>query len=142
MARTGVRVSAIIIRKGKVLLIRRRKPGKEYWVFPSGGVEDGETQEETLIREVKEETNLNVLNYKEAFVAPYSLLGNTKHPFYHCEVGEGEPEIIGEEKDINSDSDQYHLEWVELNRLASYNLIPPEAKTEMTKLASTLSGVK
>lgn len=36
--------------------------GKGYWTFPGGGIEPGETYEEAVIREVKEESNMKVLH--------------------------------------------------------------------------------
>ena len=54
-----IRSSAIILRKKKILLIHRRKNSAEYWVLPGGGIENGETAEEAVKREVKEETGLN-----------------------------------------------------------------------------------
>lgn len=47
----------IIIEDGKVLLIKQIQG---HWGFPKGHVEDNESEEETAIREVKEETNLDV----------------------------------------------------------------------------------
>lgn len=47
----------IIINNGKVLLVKQTKG---HWGFPKGHVEANETEEETAIREVKEETNLDV----------------------------------------------------------------------------------
>ena len=47
----------IIINNNKVLLIKQTMG---HWGFPKGHVEKGETEIETAIREVKEETNLNV----------------------------------------------------------------------------------
>jgi len=41
----------------KVLIIKQHD---EYWHFPKGHVEEGETEEETAIREIKEETNIDV----------------------------------------------------------------------------------
>ena len=63
MARTDVRVSAIIIKNNEILLMHRKKNGEEYWVFPGGGVEDTEKAEQAIIREVTEETNLTVLEH-------------------------------------------------------------------------------
>lgn len=41
---------------GRLLTIRRVRPGQDpYWVLPGGGVEDGETLEATLARELREE---------------------------------------------------------------------------------------
>ena len=47
----------IIINENKVLLVRQNKG---HWEFPKGHVEGNETEKETAIREVKEETNLDV----------------------------------------------------------------------------------
>ena len=47
----------IIIEDQKVLLIKQKD---ENWGFPKGHVEEGETEEETAAREVKEETNIDV----------------------------------------------------------------------------------
>ncbi|OGM02616.1 hypothetical protein A2115_01220 [Candidatus Woesebacteria bacterium GWA1_41_8] len=55
----------IIIRKGRVLLVKRaREPYKNKWMFPAGFVQYGEHPKEALVREVKEETNLAVKNPK------------------------------------------------------------------------------
>ncbi len=54
------RVSAVIIENEKVLLIRRIKPGKEYFVLPGGSVEEGENEFDALKRELLEETGLQI----------------------------------------------------------------------------------
>ena len=41
----------------KFLIIKQHD---EYWHFPKGHVEEGETEEQTAIREIKEETNIDV----------------------------------------------------------------------------------
>jgi 8-oxo-dGTP diphosphatase len=54
-------VSAAIFRDGKVLIVRRaRPPAHGLYTLPGGGVELGETLEEAVIREVREETALDV----------------------------------------------------------------------------------
>lgn len=126
MTRTNVRVSAIILRERKILLIHRIKNGEEYWVFPGGGMEDTETPEEGIVREVKEETGLDVLNYHLAFMA-YNEASKKEEPFYFCDVSEGEPEIIGEEKDKNTPDNSYQLEWVELPKTKNIWLVPEKA---------------
>ena len=57
-------VALVVNEKGEILLGKRNQPenseihGK--WEFPGGGIEFGEQAEEALLREVKEETGLEV----------------------------------------------------------------------------------
>lgn len=54
-------IGAIIIQNGKILLAKRgSEPGKGKWSVPGGVVELGEKLEKAVVREVKEETNLDV----------------------------------------------------------------------------------
>ena len=56
-----VGVGAVVVDEGKVLLIRRRfEPLKGQWSLPGGAVELGETLEESIAREMLEETGLEV----------------------------------------------------------------------------------
>ncbi len=55
-------VTAVIIeRDGAILLVRRRyPPGEGLWCLPTGFIEQEETPEESAVREVKEETGLQI----------------------------------------------------------------------------------
>ena len=54
-------VSAAIIRDGKVLIVRRaRKPALNLYSLPGGAVEVGESLIDAVVREVREETQLDV----------------------------------------------------------------------------------
>ena len=59
---TGKTSTAIIpYDENKILLIKRNtKPFKGYWALPGGRMDIGETIEQTIVREVKEETGLDV----------------------------------------------------------------------------------
>ncbi len=52
---------SILIENGKVLLIKRGKePFKSQWALPGGRIDDDETAEQCVVREMEEETGLRV----------------------------------------------------------------------------------
>ncbi|MBW2974765.1 NUDIX hydrolase [Candidatus Woesearchaeota archaeon] len=54
-------VGAVIENDGKVLLVKRNcEPFKGFWSLPDGHIDFGETAEQAVIREVKEETGLTI----------------------------------------------------------------------------------
>lgn len=56
------RYQGAIVRDHHILLIMHREhsSGRSYWVIPGGGMEPGETEEDTVRREMQEETSLTV----------------------------------------------------------------------------------
>lgn len=55
----GVRV-VIPDRKGKILMVKQHHEGRDIWMVPGGGIEEGENSIEAAIREAKEETGLDI----------------------------------------------------------------------------------
>jgi ADP-ribose pyrophosphatase YjhB (NUDIX family) len=54
-------VGALIFKRDKILLVERgREPLKGYWSLPGGALETGETLAQGIVREVREETGLEV----------------------------------------------------------------------------------
>ena len=69
-ANRGLSIDAVIIKDDKVLLIQRGvEPNKGFWGTPGGYVGWDESAEDTVKREVKEETNLDVSSLKLVKVA-------------------------------------------------------------------------
>ena len=55
-----VRAGIVLIEDGKVALIERHRAGLDYFVFPGGGVDVGESPEQAAVREAMEELGVEV----------------------------------------------------------------------------------
>lgn len=74
-----IRAVAILIEDDKVAVIERYRGGRHYFAFPGGGVDEGETVEQAVIREVDEELGLRVA--VESKVAEVWFRGNRQEYF-------------------------------------------------------------
>ena len=61
-----VRAGIVLIQEGKVALIERHRAGLDYFVFPGGGVDEGESPEQAAIREAMEELGVEVAIQQES----------------------------------------------------------------------------
>jgi len=123
------RVAVIVIKDNKILLLRRIKNGKEYYVFPGGGVEGGENLEEAIIRETQEELGLKIKVEK-----PFFKINNLGRDEFYFLVKEfsGTPKLGGPEKERMNENDQYYPEWKEIRKISELsNLYPEEAKEKL-----------
>ncbi|WP_088071544.1 NUDIX hydrolase [Gottfriedia luciferensis] len=67
------RAFAAIIENENILMVHMIKGEKNYWTLPGGGLENEETFEEAVIREVQEEVNLKVKIIKHLYTNSYEL---------------------------------------------------------------------
>lgn len=71
--RIYIAVKGIVIDKGRALIVRRRESrtpdGGDWWEFPGGTMEFGETPEQTLVREMWEETGLDIVPERLLYVS-------------------------------------------------------------------------
>ncbi|MFP4021332.1 MAG: NUDIX domain-containing protein [Halanaerobium sp.] len=112
-------VGAVILNsEDKVLICKSNKWNQQY-VIPGGHIELGETMEETLLREVKEETGLEVYDVK--------LLGITES--IYSESFQNKKHFIFVDFICRSDSNQVVLneeaqsyQWIDLSEIEDYKL--------------------
>lgn len=82
----------------KILTIKRRDV--PVWVLPGGALDPGESPEEGIIREVFEESGLNVaIKRKIACYTPINKLGTVTH-FYECYIQSGSLQTGNETADL------------------------------------------
>ena len=115
---------AIIIDNDEMLTMFRRKKKddgtvKEYYVIPGGGLEQGETLEENVIRELNEEFNVDikVLGYLGC-----DETEKTIEHFFHCEIENGVPHLGGEEKERMSEANYYEIRKIPINDIENIDI--------------------
>ncbi|MDF0606364.1 NUDIX domain-containing protein [Neisseriaceae bacterium TC5R-5] len=115
------RAAIIIIEQQRILLMRRIKPGKDYYVLPGGTVKPGETVAMACVREAEEETGLHVWLGDQLC----ALEGRRRIEYVflarrHCgTVQLGGPELCRMQPD-----NQYLLEWLNQEQLRRAKLKP------------------
>ncbi|MCC5928029.1 MAG: (deoxy)nucleoside triphosphate pyrophosphohydrolase [Cyclobacteriaceae bacterium] len=113
-------VCAIITRNAEILCVKRGKVIHEpyLWEFPGGKIQQGETEQEALVREVMEELNLKVI--------PQMRLKPVRHEYpeksielipYFCKTNGDAPPILTEHLDFK---------WLKPNQLHELNWCPAD----------------
>ncbi|MCL1822747.1 MAG: NUDIX domain-containing protein [Oscillospiraceae bacterium] len=108
---------AVVYRKfhgnTEILLIRHEKSG--YWSFPKGHIEDGETEEQTALREIKEETGLDVFidsGFRETVI--YSPRRDASKTVVYFIAKSKNGDVLPREGEISD------TKWVEIDKAAGH----------------------
>ena len=83
-----VRAGIVLIKDNQVALIERHRAGLDYFVFPGGGMDDGETPEQAAIRETMEELGIEVVIKQK--VAEINLGPKSRQIYFLVEHVSGE----------------------------------------------------
>ncbi|MDG2186944.1 MAG: (deoxy)nucleoside triphosphate pyrophosphohydrolase [Hyphomicrobiales bacterium] len=115
-------VACALVDEGGKVLINQRPIGKDYegyWEFPGGKVENGETPEDAIIRELKEEIGIDV---SSSCLAPLSFAENMYDDFYVvvllyvCRKWEGYIQPL----------ENQEIEWIRPQDIYQYNVLPAD----------------
>jgi mutator protein MutT len=121
-----IRGGVIIIEDDKVALIQRINAKGTYFLFPGGGVEEGETVEEAAMREAWEELGVEV---QLAGLVAVVEFGPHEQHYYLAQIVNGVfGSGTGEElvSDAASPAGTYTPAWLQQSRLQEYNVRPVE----------------
>lgn len=133
-------VSALIFSKDGKLFQGMKDPAKggvysDCWHIPGGGIDEGEEKETALIREIKEETGIDISNYKielvddEGYGENEKTLKETGEKVL-CEMTFNVYKIVIEDKmadeiNVKLEDDLVKFDWINLNDLKNIKLTPP-----------------
>nr|WP_180320526.1 NUDIX domain-containing protein [Shouchella patagoniensis] len=125
------RSSVVLTKKSKVALIKRELRNETYYVFPGGGVEEGESLEEAARREAFEELGVHV-NLNKCIA---TIDFNGKQYFFSATIQAG---IFGTgqgEEFVYSDRNKgtYEPVWLEIDQLRDIDVRPKEIVEVISK---------
>ncbi len=114
-------VGAVIICNGKILLEKRKgEPGRGKWTIPGGLVELGESAEQTVMREVAEETNLEVEQPRLIDVVNNVTLDEDGRIKYHFVIVDYFVKFKGGK--LKAADDTAELRWITFSEVENYDL--------------------
>lgn len=123
-----VRAGIVLIQNGNVALIERHRAGLDYFVFPGGGVDEGESPEQAAVREAMEELGIKVAIKQK--IAEIQLGQNSRQVYFLVEQIGGEFGTGAGEEFTNADPDSpeegiYIPIWMPVKELPLYQNIYP-----------------
>ena len=122
-----IRTRAIIIYEDKLLSMYRERDGRIFYTFPGGGMEENETVEECVVREVFEEFGIKIKPVSKVYT--YETKNSIEH-FYVAEwisgdFGTGD----GEEFKGDITKGVYIPKMIEISEIPNLPLMPPDVAT-------------
>lgn len=129
-----IRAGIVLMQENKVALIERHRAGLDYFVFPGGGVDEGESPEQAAIREAMEELGIEVAIRQK--VADIQLGSKSRQVYFLVEQVGGEFGTgIGEEytdSDPNSPEEGIYIPiWMPIEELSQHENIYPADLAKM-----------
>lgn len=123
-----IRAGIVLLQDNKVALIERHRAGLDYFVFPGGGVDEGESPEQAAVRESMEELGIEVAIRQK--VAEIQLGSKSRQVYFLVEQVGGEFGTgIGEEytdSDPNSPEEGIYIPiWMPVEELSLHKNIYP-----------------
>lgn len=133
----GVRVAAVVVREGSLLLVRHQKPDRDpYWVLPGGRLEPGETIPACAVRELSEETGLEAAFSGVLYVSEFLREGRHTIDVVVRMALEGDQEaVLGSDPEVEPGSEPTlrEVRWVGVDGLREIELLPDSVRRRLLK---------
>jgi len=134
---------AILISDEQILLTKNKDNEGDFYLFPGGGQEHGETIHNALIRECIEEVGHRVKVGELLHIREY-IGKNHEHSSFDFNVHQIEYYFVctlSDEKDnyhkpTNPDSNQVGIEWIAIKDLLEYRIYPKELRKYIIKYSN------
>jgi len=131
------RVSVIVITDdNKILLVRHRKGNRLYWVLPGGRLEYGETFHECAVRELKEETGLDIEVEKFCFLSEAIAPDRSRHIVNIYLKGK----VVGGTVKLGNEPVLAGVDFIPLSELEKITLFPPIARILLDAVPEKFAG--
>jgi ADP-ribose pyrophosphatase YjhB (NUDIX family) len=105
----------------EILLVRHRKGSRQYWVLPGGRLEYGETFHECAVRELREETGLDVEVERFLFISEAIAPDRSRH-IVNIYV---KARVIGGTMRVGNEPVLAGVDFIALSELDRLTLFPP-----------------
>lgn len=117
-------VAALII-KGNQVLISQRGYGefKDRWEFPGGKIEEGETEQEALVREIKEELRADIL------VNEHLITVHHDYPSFHLDMHCYLCSLLSEEFHPDESVEEANI-FVDMEKLDDVDFLPADIEVK------------
>jgi len=128
-------VRAIVVKDDHLLVMHRNKFGKEYYTLIGGGVDAGESYEQALLREVQEETGVQLTNPTLVVIEEAGEPFGTQYVFL-CKYVSGEPQLHADSEEAKVHAlgqNLYTPMWLPLSTLPSASFRSETLKRELLK---------
>ena len=110
------RAQCLVVRNDRILMVKHRQDGEEWWCLPGGGIEPGEAPDAAAIRELTEECCVDGRLVKLTSMVEYGK--DDHHYTYLVEIGDQSPELGDDPEKEEGKKILAGLDWLSLGDLS------------------------
>lgn len=113
-----IRITAVVLRNENILLVEQNVDNVRGWSLPGGGLEEGETLEDGIVRELIEETGITVKVKELLYLCDY--IRNDRHVVHMTFLAEAPYDKIGETTPGLDENPIKSISYVPIDKIENY----------------------